>query len=448
MKILLIDDDVNLGKVIGHQLKQHDYEVVTFSDGKAALSSFASENFDIVITDIQMPEISGIEILKKIRRHDPETVVILITAYSSVDNAIEACRLGADDYISKPFGKEQLFFTIEKAVKLRRMEAENRELRTKLTDKFKFNNMVAESGPMQEVLKITRKVAESEATVLVLGESGTGKELIARAIHHNSPRRDKPLITINCPSIPGNLMESELFGHVKGAFTGALKDRKGKFEMADGGSIFLDEIGELPLELQSKLLRVLQEQEFEKVGESNPVQVNVRIIAATNQDLWQLTRENKFREDLYYRLSVIPISLPPLRDRGEDVVYLTEFFLQNFSAGKGHQLTPKALNILKSYSWPGNVRELQNAMERMVTLAQGKEIGIEDIPQHIRQGSVTGHSKVQTIAQEGKSLEDIEREVIEETLKITGGNKSKAARLLKIERHVLLYKLKKLRIGI
>lgn len=448
MKILLIDDDVNLGKVIGHQLKQRNYDVVTFSDGKAALSSFASENFDIVITDIQMPEISGIEILKKIRTYNSETVVIMITAYSSVDNAIEACRLGADDYISKPFGQEQLLFTIAKAVKLRRLEAENKELHTELTDKFKFNNMVAESGTMQEILKITRKVAESEATVLILGESGTGKELIAKAIHHNSPRKDKPFITINCPSIPGNLMESELFGHVKGAFTGALKDRKGKFEMADGGTVFLDEIGELPLELQSKLLRVLQEQEFEKVGDSNPIQVNVRIIAATNQNLWQLIRENKFREDLFYRLSVIPITLPPLRERGEDIPYLIEYFLHKYSPSGKLKIVPEALKILEDYSWPGNVRELQNSVERMVTLAHGKEIGIEDIPPHIRHDNVSDNPKTSAITEEGKSLEDIERQVIEETLKITGGNKSKAARLLKIERHILLYKLKKLEIGI
>ncbi|HED11919.1 MAG TPA: sigma-54-dependent Fis family transcriptional regulator [Caldithrix abyssi] len=444
MRVLLIDDDFNLNKVIGYQLEKNGYKVDQCANGSDGIAQFKKGRHDIVITDIQMPDVSGIDVLKEVRRISTQTVIIMITAYGSVDNAIEACRLGADDYISKPFGQEQLLFTIEKAVRLRSLQSENIELKTELTDKFRFDNMVANSGPMQNVLRITQKVAASNATVLILGESGTGKELIARAIHYNSPRKDKPLVTVNCPSIPNNLLESELFGHVKGAFTGAVKDRAGKFEQADGGTIFLDEIGDLHEELQAKLLRVLQEHEFDRVGGSKPIHVDVRVIAATNQNLMDLVKQKKFREDLYYRLSVVPINLPALRDRKEDIPFLIDFFLKKNYGDVAYSISPEVIKALQLYDWPGNVRELENIIERMVTLATDNTITMADLPEYIQ---LEGHDPSTfsiKIPEEGISLDAIERLVIKEVLERSSGNQSQAARMLQIPRHVLLYRLKKL----
>ncbi len=443
--ILLIDDDINLGKVISYQLEQEGYKVDKATKGKDGLALFNKNNYDIVISDIQMPDLTGIDVLTEIRRKDKQVIVIMITAYGSVDNAIEACRLGADDYITKPFGKEQLLFTMGKSLRLRDLQKENLNLRHELVDKFRFENMVARSGPMQEVLRITSKVAASNATVLILGESGTGKELIARAIHYNSLRKDKPFVTVNCPSIPDNLLESELFGHVKGAFTGAVKDRAGKFELADGGTIFLDEIGDLKEDLQAKLLRVLQEREYERVGGGEPVKVDVRILAATNQDLLQLVKEKKFREDLYYRLSVVPIILPPLRDRKEDIPFLIDFFLKRYGGGRAFEIDAKVINALQKYHWPGNVRELENIIERMVTLAAGDRITLQDLPSYIlSEVGDSSSSSLLRIPEEGISLQAVEKQVILELLKRTQGNQSQAARLLQIPRHVLIYKMKKL----
>ncbi|HGY55704.1 MAG TPA: sigma-54-dependent Fis family transcriptional regulator [Caldithrix abyssi] len=443
-QILLIDDDINLGKVIGYQLEQEGYKVDKATRGKEGLSLFTKNGYDMVISDIQMPDISGIDVLNEIRRKDKKVIVIMITAYGSVDNAIEACRLGADDYITKPFGKEQLLFTIGKALRLRDLQNENLNLRHELVDKFRFDNMVAQSGPMQEVLRITSKVAASNATVLILGESGTGKELIARAIHFNSARKDKPFVTVNCPSIPDNLLESELFGHVKGAFTGAVKDRPGKFELANGGTIFLDEIGDLKEDLQAKLLRVLQEREYDRVGGGKPIKTDVRILAATNQDLLELVKEKKFREDLYYRLSVVPIVLPPLRERREDIPFLIDFFLERFGGGRNFTIDATVVQALKNYSWPGNVRELENIIERMVTLSADDRITLKDLPSYILSQTGDSSSSLLRIPEEGISLEAIEKQVILEVLKRTDGNQSQAARLLQIPRHVLLYKIKKL----
>ena len=391
-----------------------------------------------------MPDISGIQVLKEVRKQDNRVIIILITAYGSVDNAIEACRLGANDYVTKPFGKEQLLFTIQKALRLRELQSENQALKTELTDKFRFENMIANSGVMQDVLRVTNKVSLSNASVIIMGESGTGKELIARAIHYNGSRKDKPLITVNCPSIPENLLESELFGHVKGAFTGAIRDRIGKFEQADGGTIFLDEIGDLHEDLQAKLLRVLQEHEFDRVGGSKPVKVDVRVIAATNQDLQELVKQKKFREDLYYRLSVVPITIPPLRKRVDDIPYLIDHFLKRFYKEKAYKISGEVVSALKNYDWPGNVRELENVIERMATLATGNKISVNDLPEYIR---LQGHDPASfaiKIPEEGIGLDSIERLVIQEILERTGGNQSEAARLLKIPRHVLLYRLKKL----
>lgn len=443
MKVLVIDDDVNLGKVISFQLSQSGYEVDTATSGEQGLQLFRAHDYDIVISDIQMPDLSGIDLLKKIRRENEQVIVIMITAYGSVDNAVEACNLGADDYLTKPFGKEQLLFTIEKAVRFRQLQTENQRLKNDLSDKFSIDNMVAKSGVMQEVLRTTHKLAQSDANVLIMGESGTGKEIIARAIHYNSRRKDKPLVTVNCPSVPGNLLESELFGHVRGAFTGAIKDRKGKFEEADGGTIFLDEIGDLQLDLQAKLLRVLQEQEFSRLGESRVIKVDVRVIAATNRDLFQLVQEGKFREDLYYRLSVVPIVLPPLRKRVEDIPYLVDFFLQRYAPDKKIRLSDDVYPALMSYHWPGNIRELENLTERLLALASGDVITLDDLPGYIVKPIENTMPAAEKTSGESYSLEEIEKNAIIQALEKANGNQTQAARLLQIPRHVLLYRMKK-----
>ncbi len=446
MNILLIDDDLNLGKVIGYQLQQQGYHVDTVLNGREGLKKFKRNAYDVVISDIKMPDLDGIEVLQEVRRLDKQVIFLLITAHGSVESAVEACKIGADDYLTKPFGKEQLLFALQKALRLRKLQNENQTLRQELTDKFKFKNMIAESGPMQEILRITHRVAHSDASVLILGESGTGKELIARAIHFNSPRKDKPFVVINCPSIPANLLESELFGHVKGAFTGAIKDRMGKFEQANGGTIFLDEIGDLHEDLQAKLLRVLQEQEFERIGSDQPIKVDVRVIAATHQDLHQLMREKKFREDLYYRLSVVPIQIPPLRERKEDIPFLVDFFLKKYAEKNHFSITPEALQALLRYHWPGNVRELENLIERLVTLAESERISLRDIPEFITTPPDLKSGFDIYLPAEGMALDEIEKTVILKALKMANGNQSEAARLLRIPRHVLLYRMKKLKV--
>lgn len=444
MKVLLIDDDVNLCKVLSHQLKKNGFKVITAYNGKDGIALFSDNQVDIVLIDIQMPDISGIQVLKEIRRRDREVVIIMITAYGSVENALEACRLGANDYITKPFGQEQLLFVVEKAVQMQRLHRENTQLRQELAEKHQFDNMVARSSVMEDVLRMAGRVAASDATVLILGESGTGKELLARAMHYNSPRKDQPFITVNCPSIPNNLMESELFGHVKGAFTGALKDRKGKFEMANGGTIFLDEIGDLHEDIQAKLLRVLQEQEFERLGESKLIKVDVRVIAATNKNLEKLLTEGKFREDLYYRLSVVPITIPPLRERKEEIPYLVDYFIDRYANGKNFQVDPDVFEVLQSYDWPGNVRELENAIERAIVLGEENRIKVNTLPPPLLNVPSEEKHHPSHNSDEILPLEEMERRAIQSALKKTSGNQTRAARLLEIPRHVLLYRMKKL----
>jgi len=442
-RILLIDDDINLAKVIGYQLRKNGFEVVTSNSGRDGLRIFNEQKFDIVITDIQMPGITGIDLLGEVRRQDKDVVVIIITAYGSIENAIEACRLGADDYLTKPFGQEQLMFVIEKVLRLRELQQENSQLRRQLQGKYRFENMIARSSKMEDVMRFAGQVAQSNATVLILGESGTGKELIAKAIHFNSPRKDKPFVTVNCPSIPDNLMESELFGHVKGAFTGAIRDRKGKFELADGGTIFLDEIGDLKEDVQAKLLRVLQEREIERLGESHPIKVEVRVVAATNKDLDKLVRKGNFREDLYYRLSVVPITIPPLRERKEDIPYLVEFFIQKYGEGRSLEVDPAIFPALQNYDWPGNVRELENAVERALALSQDDAISSVSLPTQIFTSDKNADEMNLNISDADLSMEKFEKKLIVEALNRSGGNRSEAARLLKIPRHVLSYRLKK-----
>jgi DNA-binding NtrC family response regulator len=442
--LLLIDDDINLCQVISYQLKKMGYEVDVANSGGEGLKAYKKGSYDIVLTDIQMPDISGIQVLQEIRKQNKEVVIILITAYGSVENALEACRMGADDYITKPFGQEQLLFVIEKAVRLRKLQTENRNLREELSQKFRFENMVVNSPAMEMVVQMAGKVAQSNATVLLLGESGTGKELLARAIHYHSPRSARPLITVNCPSIPDSLLESELFGHVRGAFTGAIKDRKGKFELADGGTLFLDEIGDLREDVQAKLLRVLQEHEFERLGESTPIQVDVRLIAATNKDIQKLVSSGRFREDLYYRLSVVPITIPPLRERKEDIPYLVEFFIERYQKDKIITVDPRVLEILKRYDWPGNVRELENVIERALVLSSEPRISVENLPAHLTEPSAIDQEKHKEDLFSDLTLDNLERRAIRMALQRTGGNQTKAAQLLNIPRHVLLYRIKKL----
>ncbi|RMI14196.1 MAG: sigma-54-dependent Fis family transcriptional regulator [Calditrichaeota bacterium] len=443
LRVLLIDDDINLNKVIAYQLHKRGCQVLTATGGEEGLKLFRKASVDVVLLDVQMPDISGIEVLKEIRQQNASAVVIMITAYGSIENALQACRLGADDYLTKPFGQEQLFFVIEKALRMRQLQEENRQLRSELVEKFDLGNLIAHSGKMKDLLRMVAQVAHSDATVLILGESGTGKELLARAIHYNSPRREKPLITVNCPSIPENLLESELFGHVKGAFTGAIKDRKGKFELADGGTIFLDEIGDLPEALQAKLLRVLQEHEIERLGDSRTLRVDVRVIAATNKNLENLVREGKFREDLYYRLSVVPLTIPPLRERREDIPFLVDHFLRQYAGERRLRIDPAVISALQAYDWPGNVRELENIIERMVVLSRSDTLTLQDLPPHIVQANAP-ENPVGVSGEEGElSLEEIERRAIIEALHRAGGNQTQAAKLLKIPRHVLLYRMKK-----
>jgi DNA-binding NtrC family response regulator len=443
-KVLLVDDDENLNKVLSFQLNQMGFDVTTAIDGSSGLNLFKQSTFDIVITDLQLPGMSGMELLTSIRRLDKNVIVLIITAYGTVENAVEASKLGADDYLTKPFGKETLRFVIEKAIQFRKLQSENIQLRSELFQKYDFSNLVGKSSAMDDVLKLTGRVAESDATVLIQGESGTGKELIARAIHYNSPRKDKAFITVNCPSIPENLIESELFGHVKGAFTGALKDRKGKFQLADQGTIFLDEIGDLKEDLQARLLRVLQEKEFERVGESTPIKVDVRVVAATNKNIEKLVQDGRFREDLYYRLNVVTILIPPLRERKDDIPFLVDHFIKKYGKGKNYTVTDEALDLIIQYDWPGNVRELENTIERAIVISRESVITpdlFQPISKLLKQQVAL---PVEIGESESLTFEEIERRAILNALNKTNGNQTRAAKLLDIPRHVLIYRMKKL----
>lgn len=443
-KLLLIDDDQSLNRVLEHQLKSEGFEVTTCTNGGDGIRRFETGDFKVVISDIKMPGMTGMDVLKRVRKKNEKAVVILITAYGTIKNAVEAVRMGAADYLTKPFEKEELVLVIKRALRAKELEKENLELKSRLTERFSFDGIIGRSSKLDEVFRLISKVAPTDTTVLLLGESGTGKELIAKAIHYASKRKRRPFVTVNCSAIPENLMESELFGHVKGAFTGAIKDRPGKFELADRGTIFLDEIGDLKTELQAKLLRVLQEMEFERVGGTEKAKVDVRVIAATNKDLTDAMEKGEFREDLFYRLSVVPITISPLRERKDDIPLLVDHFLTKFGKGRKIRISKEALRILKSYDWPGNVRELENVMERAVVLSGGEMIGEEDLPDFVRLGR--GEECLVRIPEDGASLREIEKEAIVLALRKTGWNQTEAARLLKIPRHILIYRMKKLAI--
>jgi DNA-binding NtrC family response regulator len=441
-RILVVDDEAAQLELLGGFLKKQGFETVLAESGKKALERYRDEHFDLVLTDQKMAEVSGLDLLKALKEINPEAAVILMTAYGTIETAVSAVKLGAADYLTKPLNLDELLYRIQQVKERSRLLSENRELREAMQTHYRIEGIVGDSGRMMEVLSLVRRVAPSEATVLIRGESGTGKELIAKAIHYASPRASAPLVKVNCAALPETLLESELFGHEKGAFTGAVARRKGRFETADSGTLFLDEIGDLPLPLQAKLLRVLQEKEFERVGSSAPLSVDVRILAATHRDLEALAKAGRFRDDLYYRLNVVTIVLPPLRERRQDLPSLIDHFLKLFAEKDRKKIrgfTPEARDALLRYDYPGNVRELENIVERAVVLTRDEVIGRADLPLLVQENG--GEES------EGKSLpaavEGIERRMIADALSKAEGVQTRAAELLGISERALRYKLKK-----
>jgi two-component system response regulator AtoC len=443
-RILVVDDAEDIRNILSDRLEMYGYEVLTASDGQEALEKVDKATPELVLLDIRLPILDGMEVLDRIKLEHPETLVIMITAFGTVQLAVEAMRKGAYDFIEKPFDPPEIVrIKVEKALERQALVRENEYLRSEL--KGEYGELIGKSQKMMEVLRMIEKVAPSDSTVLVTGESGTGKELVARAIYRNSPRSSEPFVVVNCSAIQPTLLESEIFGHEKGAFTGAIARKPGKMERADGGILFLDEIGDMANELQAKLLRAIQEKEFERVGGTAPIKADVRFIAATNRDLHKAIQEGKFREDLFYRLNVVNIQLPPLRENREDIPLLVEHFLQKHSAAlkrRGIQITDRAMGILANYRWPGNVRELQNSIERAILLADSDLIGPEHLPQEIRAGVTPETVQTEAPIKSGTALKDMEKEHILKTLEEVGGNRTKAAKLLGISLRSLQYKLK------
>lgn len=440
-QILLIDDDASLRRVTEFNLQEAGYHVLTASDGATGLTLFKRYRPELVITDVQMPGMNGYEVLAAVLDLEPQTLVIIVTAFSTVAQAVDAMKVGAYDYLAKPYSRDQLSLTVAKAFEYRSLRQENSQLKAALSETAETDQIIGKSKKMLQLLQRVEKVAASQASVLISGESGTGKEVIAKALHRGSDRSKEPFIAVNCAAIPKDLIESELFGHIKGSFTGAIKDRKGKFSLANGGTLFLDEIGELPIDLQPKLLRVLQEQQFEPVGGVSE-QVDVRVLAATNRNLDEAMLSGEFREDLYYRLAVVPIEIPPLRERREDIPLLLDFFLHKRQAGTAVGFSEEVIAYLLKYNWPGNVRELENVVEQMLILRNSDVMGLTDLPERIGR-PVISSNKVLNLPEEGYSLEALEQEAVEEALRRCDGNKSKAAAFLQIPRHTLLYRLEK-----
>lgn len=445
--ILLIDDDDSLRRVTEYNLVAAGFEVITAASGQEGLASFGEYEPDLVVTDVELGDMNGLELLAEFKKSNPDIPVIVITAYGTIDLAVKAMTQGAFNFITKPFDRESLRMSCRKALELTVLKSRNKQLVEEVDRLSGVEGMVTANSAMAELLATAMRVAESEATVLISGESGTGKELLARLIHRQSGRQGGPMVAVNCAAIPDTLIESELFGHVKGAFTGAVANRKGRFQAARGGTIFLDEIGELKLDMQAKLLRAIQEREVEAVGSDKTEKVDVRIVAATNRDLKESVAAGIFREDLYYRLSVIPLHLPALRERREDIETLAGHFLQKLGAPAGVRFSAAAMARLKSHDWPGNIRELQNAVERGFILRHGDEIGVEVlglVTDKVRPGNGGQAGGLDlSIPDGGISLEEVEKELIRKALEKSGGNRSEAARLLKIPRHVLIYRLEK-----
>ena len=446
-KILIVDDELSIVEVLKVLLERNGHVISTSSDGKDALKKLKEQVFDLLITDIRLPEIDGISLLRRARELQSHLAVIVITAYARVDNAVEAMKNGAFDYVTKPFKFDELLITVQRALSYELALAENEVLKTTLTTKYHFECMIGDSEPMIKVYHLIEKVAKTDSTALVLGESGTGKELVARALHSSSPRFEKPFVTINCTAMPEPLLESELFGHVKGAFTGAASAKKGLFEMAEGGTIFLDEIGSIPPNMQMKLLRVLQEKEIRRVGGTEDIKIDVRVIAATNEDLETKIREKLFREDLYYRLSVIPIKLSPLRERKADIPLLVNHFVQAFAHDNKREVevAPKVFEALCEYDWPGNVRELENLIKRLATLCDNGRIEPGDLPDHVRNKTDSAAATPAQAANAGGSLKshlrNVEVSYIRSVINEFNGDKEKAADKLGISIATLYRKL-------
>ncbi len=441
-RILVVDDEINIRGALVTMLEKKGHQVRGVATAEEGLAQLEAAHADLVITDLRMPGIGGMEFLCRLKDTWPDTEVVVMTAYGSIDTAVEAMRCGAYDYLTKPIDRERFPIVVDKALERHALTTENKQLRDRLETRTRFDHMVGESAPMQRVYSLVEMVADSDVTVLLTGESGTGKELVSRAIHHKSSRADGPFITMNCGALPDNLFESELFGYEKGAFTGAMATKMGRLELADGGTLLLDEVGELSLKSQVDFLRVLETKEFRRLGGTKLITVDTRIIAATNRNLEEAVKQGDFREDLYYRLNVVPIRLPPLRDRADDIPLLVDRFLAECAAQ--HHREPKdvsreAMRLLRLYGWPGNIRQLRNLMERLVVTVKDLIIQPEHLPEEIQAGKEDARTMVVTL---GTSLDQLEREVIQRTLTEITNHREKAAKLLGISLRALQYKIK------
>jgi len=441
-RILVVEDEEKLRRVIELQLRGAGFEVLQSETAEDAL--LRASGADLILTDLRLPGMDGLELLKAMRSQQLQQPVIVMTAFGTIEKAVEAMKSGAEDFLPKPFSLDHLMAVVDKAFANHALREENRQLKAELSSRYKFDNLIGRSEGMREIFVTLDRVAPTRATVLLCGESGVGKDMIARALHHHSPRKDKPFVKINCTAIPENLMESELFGYEKGAFTGANMTKPGKFEQADGGTVFLDEIGDVPGSVQVKLLRILQEREFERLGSNKTRHIDVRVVAATNVDLRAALEQGTFREDLYYRLNVLPINVPPLRDRKEDIPFLAEHFVKKLSKDLGssvQSISEEAIQRLKQYHWPGNVRELENVMERSMVLASGAVLEPADIRLDTAPKRTPASGGGDAFLPEGMTLDEHEQAIIREALKRADGNKSQAARLLGLTRNALRYRL-------
>jgi DNA-binding NtrC family response regulator len=448
-RILIADDEPLTLELIVERLQEEGYEVEVVSGGHDAIEASKRSSFKVVLTDLSMPDMSGMQVLEHFAKHSPETLVIVLTGFGTIETAVEAMRRGAYDYLSKPANLDEIVLTLKRAIEHKDLKEENVALRSQIMEQHRIERLIGQSAPMHHLYRIVKRVAKTDSTVLITGESGTGKELIANAIHYQSTRRDMPFVPINCGAIPEELLESELFGHEKGAFTGAFKERRGRFELANKGTIFLDEIGEMSPKLQVKLLRFIQEMKFQRVGGSRTVEVDVRILAATNKDLERAVAESEFREDLFYRLNVIPIHVPPLREREGDIAILIQHFLKQHCLKKTipqKQMSAAAIESLVQYDWPGNVRELQNVIERLVILTDTDEIQLYDLPKRM-QAVQPIEARHTDLGVDGinlkETLDDLENRLILDALQRAGGVKNKAAKLLGLNRTTLIEKMKK-----
>jgi DNA-binding NtrC family response regulator len=444
--ILVIDDEAAQRDVLTGYLKKKGDKIFSASSGREGIEIAGRNPVDIILSDFKMPDLNGIEVLEQVKKINPEISFVIVTAYGTVENAVKAMRLGAFDYISKPVDLDELDLMIERIIEHKNLKSENQLLKTQLQEKYKISSIVSQSQKMEEVINVAVRVADSKANVLITGENGTGKEVLAKAIHYISPRKDKPFVAVNVPALTETLLESELFGHEKGAFTGADKMKKGRFEIAHGGTIFLDEVGDIPQSIQVKLLRVLQEHQFERVGGTEKIEVDVRIIAATNKNLEQKIKDRTFREDLYYRLNVVSIKIPPLRERKEDILPMIEGFIEKYGKENNKEkleISKETVDMLMKYNYPGNVRELENIIERAVVLTRGRVITLNDLPMNIK-----GFKEEKTLAALGKGtlteqVEAIEKQLIFDALRESEGNQTKAGKLLGLTERNLRYKLKK-----